>query len=314
MKCINIGIPQGSILGPLLFIIFVNCLPDAVNCKTIMYADDTTLLCTADNADDLTLQLESNLGEVANWFNVNKLTLNLDKTKLMVFGTRHVLNRFKDVSLSHNNNAIERVEEFKYLGVKFDCSMSWSSHIDKISSDVRKRIGVIRRVKYFLPMTTLNMLCNSLVMPHFDYCSPVWSNCSLDSQIHLQRLQNQLARTILSADIRTPINDMLDHLNWIKLDQRWSNHMLILVFKCLRNFAPDYLSSKFHFVHDVHNYSTRNHSSNALALPKSNSNSGMRTFQVRAAHIWNSLPQSVRKDSATTSLSQFKYNNLVHVS
>ena len=99
-KTYNIGIPQGSILGPLLFIIFVNCLPDVVTCKTVMYADDTSLMCKAKNVDDLKAQLESNLKGVANWFKANKLTLNVDKTKFMVFGTNHVLDHCNNMNLT----------------------------------------------------------------------------------------------------------------------------------------------------------------------------------------------------------------------
>jgi hypothetical protein len=303
---INIGVPQGSILGPLLFIIFVNCLPNAVNCKTIMYADDTTLLCKAKYPDDLSTDLTSNLNHVANWLEANKLTLNVNKTKVMIFGTTHILDRFSNISLSYNNNVIEMVKEFKYLGVKFDSTMSWSSHVDYLANNVSKRIGIIKRVKHFLPHDTLIMLSNALVIPHFDYASPIWSNCSHTLQTKLQILHNRLARTILSADIRTPVNEMMNSLQWKKLNERWKHQMLIIVFKCLRNISPIYLSSQFSFVHNSHTHSTRNHTSNTLTIPKLNSNSGMRTFHARAGHLWNSVPPTIRIELDNMSLSQFK--------
>ena len=89
-----------------------------------------------------------------------------------------MLDRFNDISLAFNDARVEMFREFKYLGVKFGCTMSWSSHVDNLAIHVYKRIGVIRRVKHFLPHTTLMMLSNALVIPHFDYASPVWSNCS----------------------------------------------------------------------------------------------------------------------------------------
>ena len=116
---ISIGIPQGSILGPLLFIIFVICLLCAVDeCKTVMYADDTSLMYKAKNVSNLQNQLESCLSKVADWLKANKLILNVDKTKFMIFGTNRTLDKFIDVQLTFNNNIIERVDEFKYLGVK----------------------------------------------------------------------------------------------------------------------------------------------------------------------------------------------------
>ena len=118
----------------------------------------------------------------------------------MVFGTRHLLDKFDNISLSYANNVVDRVDSFKYLGVVFDPQLSWDNHVNRISSNISKRIGIIRRVKYYLPPRTLNMLANALVMPHFDYCSTVWSNCSAHLSNSLQILHNRLARILLTAD------------------------------------------------------------------------------------------------------------------
>ena len=226
----------------------------------------------------------------------------------MVFGTNHVLDHCNNINLTFNDKVIERVYVFKYLGIKFDSYMSWSSHIDYLSGNVSKRIGFAKRVKYFLPQETLITLANALVIPHFDYASSVWSNCSTTDQAHLQVLHNKLARTILSADIRTPIDDMLSSINWIRLGNRWSNHMLILTFKCLKNMCPDYLCNQFNFVQNVHNHITRSHTSNTLIVPKCNSNSGKRTFLVRAANLWNNVPPSIRTELDNLTLYYFKTN------
>ena len=304
---INIGIPQGSILGPLLFIIFVNCLPCVVQeCKTVMYADDTSLMYKAKNVSDLQNQLKSCLSKVADWFKANKLTLNVDKTKFMIFGTSRTLGKFHDIQLTYNNNIIERVDEFKYLGVKLDSNLSWSAHVDYLCKNVSKRTGIIKRMKYFLPHQTIVMLSNALVIPHFDYGSTVWSNFSAEFQNKVQVLHNSLARIILSADIRTPINEMMETLQWVKLDKRWHEQLLLIVFKCLRNMSPSYLSSQFEFVHDNHSHLTRNHTSNTLVVPKFTSNSGLRTFHVRAAYAWNNLPSNVRSELLNMTVRQFK--------
>lgn len=305
---IDIGIPQGSILGPLLFIIFVNCLPNNLNCKTVMYADDTSLMCKGKTAAELQTQLESCLHNVANWFHANKLTLNVDKTKFMVFGTSNMLEKFDDVNVMYNGNVMEKVQEFKYLGIKFDSKLSWSAHTEYLCTQVSKRIGVIRRIKYFLPHQTVVLLSNSLVMPHFDYGCIVWSNFNLELHKRLQVLHNQLARTILSADIRTSINDLMNSLNWVKLHDRWENHLLLLVFKCLKNISPSYLSHQLNFVHSSHTYSTRNSTTNCLTVPKCNTNSGLRMFHVRAANTWNNVSPEIRTNFDNMSIRQFKTN------
>ena len=144
-----------------------------------MYADDTSLLVSS--SDPLCLQnsLNLNMCKIASWFQKNHLTLNISKTKLMIFGTPQNLSKYQNISLSYNGETIERVDNFKYLGIVFDSHMTWSHHIDLITSNVSKRCGAIRRVKYYLPNFILKKLADSLVMPHFDYCSHVWSNCSL---------------------------------------------------------------------------------------------------------------------------------------
>jgi len=305
-KCVNMGIPQGSILGPLLFIIYVNSLPDCINCKCIMYADDTTLLFKSSDSISLQSEMNDNLSKIARWFEVNKLTLNLEKTKYMIFGTNHALNNFENISLNYGNDIIERVYKFKYLGVIFDPTLAWSEHVDYISSVVSKRIGVIRRVKFYLPPKTLNLLANALVFPHFDYCSPIWSNCISDFCNSLQILQNKLARVLLSADIRTPIFDMMNTLHWDKLNERWNKQILVVVFKCLNNNAPSYLSSKFTFTSSIHSQGTRSQSFNTLVLPPWNNNSGKRTFQYRGALKWNSLTTDVRSNYTSMKLERFK--------
>ena len=246
------------------------------------------------------------MDSVADWFKANKLTLNVDKTKFMIFGSNVMLERFQDMQLMYGNNIIERVDEFKYLGVKFDSNLSWSAHVDYLCKNISKRIGIIRRVKHFLPLETIVLLSNALVLQQFDYGSTVWSNFSSEFHSKLQVLHNNLARTILSADIRTPISDLMGALKWIKLDGRWYNQLLLIVYKCLQNLSPEYLSSQFEFVHNSHTHVTRNHSSNTLIVPKFRSNSGMRTFHVRAAYAWNSLPPEIRLDMESMSINQFK--------
>ena len=176
---------------------------------------------------------------------------------------------------------------------------------------ISKRCGIIRRVKIYLPDYVLKMLGEALIMPHFDYCSPVWSNCNINLKSKMQKQQNRLARILLSADIRTPVDDMMDTLHWLKLNDRWSNQTLLTVFKCLNGSAPDYLSSKFIFTHSVHSYPTRDQTSNTLVVPHSNTNSGERTFHTRAALLWNNVSHNVRNKFDSLSVHKFKKDVLI---
>ena len=150
------------------------------------------------------------------------------------------------------------------------------------------------------------MLANALVIQHLDYCDTVWSNCSVTLSNSLQLHQNRLARILLSADIRTRINDMMNALNWVPLEKRWNNHLLIMLFKCLTDNAPNYLSSKFSFVSSNHSHGTRSQTFNALNHPQWKINPGKRTFHNRACSAWNQLPITVRETFSSLSLQSFK--------
>jgi hypothetical protein len=220
---------------------------------------------------------------IADWFQSNQLTLNIKQTKLMLLGTIPALSKFKNISLTYGNNNIEIVNKFKYLGVILDSNLSWCEHVNYMSSNVSKRIGVIYRVRNYLPCNTVNMLAKALVFPHFDYCSTVWSNFTVNHHKELQILQNRLARVLLHADIRTPIDKMMEDLNWVKLNNRWDHQLLIITFKCLKQIAPAYISSCFTFTHSTHAQNTRSQTNNNLVVPMWSITAGKRTFHYRAA-------------------------------
>ena len=271
-----------------------------------MYADDTTILCSS--TDPLVLQsdLNNNFNKITKWFADNELTLNIKKTKLMIFSTIHKNARFKDISVSFNNNSIERVNLYKYLGVIFDPQLNWRDHIESLSLKVAKRIGVIRRVNYYIPPHTLKMLANALVIPLFDYCCCVWSNCKVYFSDSLQVLLNRLGRILLSVDIYTPVNDILNSLGWSRLNDKWNENILTLIFKCLKGNAPSYLSTKFIFTENSHNKGTRSQSNNTLLVPKWNILQGKRTFNYRSTKLWNSIPNHIKIELHDMTISTFK--------
>ena len=156
------------------------------------------------------------------------------------------------------------------------------------------------------------MLSKALVLPHFDYCSNVWTNSSKTNVSYLQIQHNKLARVLLNADYLTPIDEMLNDLCWSRLHKRWDLAMYCCIFKCLMNLAPNYLSTNFMYSSSMHSYPTRFQESASLVIPKFDSCSGLRTFHSRAVKLWNSIPGDIRINVQSTSISLTAFKHIIN--
>ena len=176
---VNIGVPQGSILGPLLFILFVNDFPSVVNSSEVdLYADDTTICAAGKTVSAIKNVLNSDLVKVQAWLNINRLILNTDKTVCMLVTTKQKSAKInKNLNININGTQIEQVSCAKLLGVWLDEHLCWDKCINTISKKLSQKLGILKRVKKFLPSNSLMLIYNSLVLPHFDYGSVVWGGC-----------------------------------------------------------------------------------------------------------------------------------------
>ena len=172
---ITTGVPQGSILGPLLFSIIINDLKKSSKKITfLMYADDTTIYFNLEDFDSNNFEFEINaeLQKVSMWLKKNKLSLNLDKTKLMIFHRQQ--KRVKELNITINGTNIKRVQSFNFLGITISESMSWANHLLFIKKKISKVIGILYRLKNTFPSEVLKTLYKSLVLSYINYVLLLW--------------------------------------------------------------------------------------------------------------------------------------------
>ena len=206
-----------------------------------------------------------------------------------------------------NDKPVTRYSSFRCLGVELDERKSWENHIDSICRKVGSGIGIIKRVKSFVAYETLKNLYNSLVLPYFHYCSPLWDNCGSMLKEKLQKLQNRAARIMTGANYDVRSTDLPPAMSWKNLNDRHKMNKSLLIFKILNNHSAPNLKDKFITREtNLSNYNLRIADVNFSVLNQI-LNISKKSFGYSGAVLWNNLPTQAKQ---TKSLSRFK--NLIN--
>jgi hypothetical protein len=266
------GVPQGSSLGPLLFILFINDIP-LVNTESTsyIYVDDTTLTNSGPSTNSVRTQLQTGADNLTTWASENRMAIHPDKTKVMLIGTQKRLSNISEpLNISICGTTISQSSCEKFLGVHMDETLSWNKHISTFVKKYNTKLELVKRAKPYLTPDLLLVLHNSSAKPTLEYCCSVWGSCSKDALDHLASAQKRAARIILNADFTTPSLSLFKQLNIIPIDDTIRQHILLKTFNCLHEISPPCFNMLLE--KPKQHYSTRTLQNNNLCLPKARIN------------------------------------------
>ena len=306
IKC---GVPQGSILGPLLFLIYINDLATVSKaCLSILFADDSNVFISGKDVEVMCEKLNNDMENIRQWLCCNKLSLNVSKTHYMVFTPRN--KQVENLNIKIQNTHIERVSVTKFLGVMIDAQLSWKCHIEYTCKKISKCLGVILKARKKLNKSVLLNLYYSFAYPYFIYCNHVWGNTYPTNLNKMIVLQKKLIRIVTCSPYRAHSKPLLVANNVLSVNE--INVYIVGIF--MYNYCQDHLPNLFHGfiqrINEVHDRNTRQ--SNELHVKFARTDVRKFSLRIHGARIWNDIPMYIKHATSVNVFKQMLKKHLIN--
>lgn len=306
-KPITYGVPQGSILGPLLFLIYINNLGDiGLRGDITLYADDTCLFYFGHSIKTLISDAQNDLDLLHKWFQYNLLTINISKTNHIIFKAKNKkITEFEPLTI--NNQIIKRSHCEKYLGLLLDDNLSWKPQIKKIKSKLTSITGTLRGIAQCFPHKIRYLIYNSLVKPHIDYLIEIWGAAAKSNIDSIQRAQNKVVKVLFNYDYLTPTKKVYAETKLLNINQTYVYFTCILIRKILTRDIHTQIS--FTKKSQFQRIKLRN--ANDLMLRAPRTNYGKRNLMYEGAKLYNKLPKDIKESQSIQSFKKLLKYHLI---
>lgn len=303
LKTIETGVPQGSVLGPLLFLIYVNDVVSAVeNHNLRLFADDTNLFVSGKNLINVFNDTQQSLHKLHQWFNDNHLTLNIDKTCYSIFTNKPI----PQINLEINNILIKREQSVKYLGIYLDEKLNWKTHIDSVCTKLIQLTGASSYISQFIHKNNLLQIYYAYIFPHIKYGIEVYGSAPKYTLKKLQATQTRLLKILLGRGRRESATNMFKEMQILSCRQIYELHLSVFVYKQQHCLLPTIFDNFYVLVKNVGRRETRQ--SQNIFLHKYRTSQGQKTIKFNGGKLWNKLPMEIKlAPSLTVFKSKCKY-------